>query len=52
MCIIGIASIILDIAQLKKYQSENIAEWTFAFLLNMYFAGMIFIWRDYRHHLP
>jgi hypothetical protein len=51
MCIIGIASIILDVAQLKTYQSENIVEWTFAFLLNMYFAGMIFIWRDYRYHL-
>ena len=51
MCIIGITSIILDVAQLKTYQSENIVEWTFAFLLNMYFAGMIFIWRDYRYHL-
>ena len=48
MSIIGIASIILEVAQLKTYQSENIVEWTFAFLLNMYFAGMIFIWRDYR----
>ena len=51
MCIIGIASIILDVAQLKTYQSENIVEWTFALLLNIYFAGMIFIWRDYRYHL-
>jgi len=51
MSIIGITSIILDIAQLKTYQSENIVEWTFAFLLNIYFAGMIFIWRDYRYHL-
>ncbi len=51
MCIIGIVSIILDVAQLKTYQSENIVEWTFAFLLNMYFAGMVIIWRDYRYHL-
>jgi hypothetical protein len=51
MCIIGITSIILDVAQLKTYQSENIVEWTFAFLLNMYFAGMILIWRNYRYHL-
>ena len=51
MCIIGIVSIILDVAQLKTYQSENIVEWTFAFLLNMYFAGMVIIWRNYRYHL-
>ncbi|MBT8133909.1 MAG: hypothetical protein KJO03_05315, partial [Gammaproteobacteria bacterium] len=51
MCIIGIVSIILDVAQLKTYQSENIVEWTFAFLLNMYFAGMVLIWRNYRYHL-
>jgi hypothetical protein len=51
MSIIGIASIILDVAQLKTYQNGNIVEWTFGFLLNMYFAGMIFIWRDYRYSL-
>ena len=51
MCIIGIVSIILDVAQLKTYQSENIVERTFAFLLNMYFAGMVIIWRDYRYLL-
>ena len=51
MCIIGVASLILDVAQLKTYQSENIVEWTFAFLLNIYFAGMVYIWRDYRYRL-
>ena len=51
MLIIGIISIILDVAQLKTYQSENIVEWNFALLLNMYFFGMIFIWKDYHYHL-
>jgi len=36
-----LAIIILDVTQLTTYQSENIVEWTFAFLLNMYFSGMI-----------
>jgi len=51
MALIGIVSIILEVAQLKTDQSENVVEWVFAFFLNLYFAGMIFIWRDYRYHL-
>ena len=51
MSIIGIISIVLDVAQLKTYQSENIVEWTFALLMSLYFAGMIFIWRDFRYQL-
>jgi hypothetical protein len=48
MLIIGIVGIVLDITQYKTYQSENIVEWNFALLLNLYFLGMIFIWKDYR----
>ena len=51
MSIIGVTSIVLDVAQLKTYQSENIVEWTFALLMSLYFAGMIFIWRDFRYQL-
>ena len=51
MLIIGIISLILDVTQIKTYQSENIVEWNFALLLNMYFLGMLFIWKDYRYHL-
>ena len=47
----GIISIILDISQIKTYESENIVEWNFSLLLNMYFLGMIFIWKDYRYYL-
>lgn len=51
MLIIGIISAALDILQIKTYESENIMEWDFSLLLNMYFAGMIFIWKDYKYHL-
>ena len=51
MLTIAIISIILDITQIKTYQSENIVEWNFSLLLNMYFLGMIFIWKDYRYYL-
>jgi len=51
MLIIAFISIILDVAQIKTYESENIVEWNFSLLLNLYFAGMIFIWKDYRYYL-
>jgi len=51
MLIIGIVSLILDITQYKTYQSENVVEWNFALLLNLYFLGMIFIWKDYSCYL-
>ena len=49
MLLIGIISIILNVTQNKTDESENIVEWNFSLLLTMYFAGMIFIWKDYRH---
>ena len=51
MLIIGIISITLDVTQNKTYENENIVEWNFSLLLNMYFLGMIFIWKDYRYYL-
>ena len=51
MLIIGIISTTLDITQNKTYEIENIVEWNFSLLLNMYFLGMIFIWKDYRYYL-
>ena len=51
MLIIAIISIILDLTQIKTYESENIVEWNFSLLLNLYFIGMIFIWKDYRYYL-
>lgn len=51
MLFIGIISAVLDISQIKTYESENIVEWNFSLLLNMYFIGMIFIWKDYKYQL-
>lgn len=51
MLLAGIISIILDIAQLKTYETENIVEWNFSLLMNLYFFGMILIWKDYRYYL-
>ena len=51
MLIIGTISIAMDVTQIKTYEIENIVEWNFSLLLNMYFLGMIFIWKDYRYYL-
>ena len=49
MLIIAVISIFLVVTNNKTYESENIVEWNFSLLLNLYFIGMIFIWKDYRH---
>jgi hypothetical protein len=51
LLIIAIISTVLDATQSKTYESENIVEWNFSLLLNMYFSGMIFIWKNYHYHL-
>ena len=51
MLMIGILSTLLDVSHNKTYQSENIVEWNFSLLLNMYFLAMVFIWKDYRYSL-
>ena len=49
MLIIGAISIFLAVTDNNTYESENIVEWNFSLLLTLYFLGMIFIWKDYRH---
>lgn len=49
--IIGITSITLDVTQTKTDMSENIVEWNFSLLLNMYFLGLVFLWKNYRCQL-
>ena len=49
MLTIGTVSILLGVTENKTYESENIVEWNFSLLLTLYFAGMIFIWKDFRH---
>jgi len=51
MLFIATLATLFDATQTKTYESENIVEWNFSFLLNMYFLGMIFIWKDYRYSL-
>lgn len=51
MLLIAFISILLDVLQIKTTESENIVEWNFSLLLNLYFAGMIFIWKDYSYFL-
>jgi len=48
MLIIGVISIFLVVTNNDTYESENIVEWNFSLLVNLYFVGMIFIWKDYR----
>ncbi len=49
MLITGAISIYLVVTNNITYEIENIVEWNFSLLLNLYFIGMIFIWKDYRH---
>ena len=49
MLIIVAISIFLVVINTNTYERENIVEWNFSLLLNLYFLGMIFIWKDYRH---
>ena len=49
MLIIGAISIYLVVTNNITYEIENIVEWNFSLLLNLYFLGMIYIWKDYRH---
>lgn len=51
MLLIAIYSTSSDIMQSKTDESENIVEWNFSLLLNIYFSGMIFLWKDYRYFL-
>lgn len=49
MLLIGVISIFLAVTDNDTYESQNIVEWNFSLLLNLYFAGMFFIWKDYGH---
>ena len=49
MLIIVAISIFLVVTDNITYEIENIVEWNFSLLVNLYFAGMILVWKDYRH---
>ena len=48
MLAIGLASAALDLAGGKSYETENIIEWNFTLLMNLYFFGMLSIWRRFQ----
>jgi hypothetical protein len=48
---IGIVSGVLDVTNTKTNESENIVEWNIALLIQLYFLGMFFIWKDYKYYL-
>ncbi len=50
MLVIGIISGIMDVTHNKTYESENIVEWNLALLMQLYFLGMVFIWKEYRYY--
>ena len=51
MLVIGIVHGVLEITYTKTYESENIVEWNLALLMQLYFLGIFFIWKDYRYYL-
>ena len=51
MLIIGSISGAMDVTHIKTYESENIVEWNLALLMQLYFLGMVFIWKEYKYYL-
>jgi hypothetical protein len=48
MLIVAVASIILVATGKDSYEIQNIVEWNFSLLINLYSAGMIVLWKDFR----
>jgi len=51
MLVIGIIRGVLDNMYIKTYESENIVEWNIALLMQLYFLGIFFLWKDYKYYL-
>jgi hypothetical protein len=51
MLLIGIISGAMEMMHLKTNESENIAEWNLALLMQLYFLAMIFLWKEYKYTL-
>ena len=48
---VGIVSGAMDVTNTKTNESENIVEWNIALLMQLYFLGMVFLWKDYKYYL-
>lgn len=51
MLMVAVASVILVAMGKDNYAAQNIVEWNFSLLINLYSAGMIFLWKDFRQVL-
>jgi len=49
MLVIVVASLFYLLTGNNTSEVENIVEWNFSLLVNLYFAGMVLIWKDCRH---
>jgi len=47
MLSIAAVSILLVLTDSITYEIENIVEWNFSLLINLYFAGVVLLWRGY-----
>ena len=51
MLLIGSISGFMEAMHIKTNESENIAEWNLALLMQFYFVVMIYIWKEYKYKL-
>lgn len=51
MLVVGVVSGVMEMMHIKTNESENIAEWNLALLMQLYFLVIIFLWKDYKYHL-
>ena len=51
MMVIGIVHGVMEVTYTKTNESENIVEWNLALLMQLYFLGIFFIWKEYKFYL-
>lgn len=51
MLFVGIVSGILDVSTANTDKSENIVEWNIALLMQLYFFGMVSLWKKYKYYM-
>lgn len=51
MLVVGIVSGVMEATYIKTDESENIAEWNLALLMQLYFLVTVFQWQEFRYHL-
>lgn len=51
MLVVGIVSGVMEATYIKTNESENIAEWNLALLMQLYFLVMVFQWKGFKYYL-